>query len=138
MRENFHILRILHRLSALTFFERWISSATIKKVNKCLRQIQYGRLEALRIALFKPFMLGLPNGNLLLHRQGRYTFPSLFVGLGHCSQRLIPDPANTAKGPGQMTLLHGIWIDSDFDRFDHNDFYSIELLYLSSIRQHIA
>jgi hypothetical protein len=80
-------------------------------------------LEALRIALFKPFMLDFPHWNLLFHREGGDAFSSLFVGLGHRSQRLIPNKANTAKSLRQMTLLLNAWINSDFDRLQHNIIY---------------
>jgi hypothetical protein len=65
-------------------------------------------------------MLGLPYWYLLLHRQSQYALPSFLVGLGHGSPRLIPYPTDTAKGLRQMTLLLDGWINSDFDRLQHN------------------
>lgn len=77
-------------------------------------------------------MLGLPHWNLFLHCQSRYALPSLLVNLGHGSQRLIPHPTNTAKGLRQMTLLLDAWINSDFDRLQHKNFYRS---YLTMITQ---
>jgi hypothetical protein len=104
-------------------FEGGVLRPTIKEVDKSLRQIKYRRLKTLRIALLEPFILSLPHWDLFFHRESRDAFSSLFVGLGHCSQRLIPHKANTAKSLRQVTLLLNGWINSDFDCLQHSIIY---------------
>jgi hypothetical protein len=82
----------------MPIFEGWVSGPSIKKVDKGLRQIQYGLLQALRIANFQPFMLFFPYRKLLFHGESGNTFARVLVSLGHGNKRLIPDPANATKG----------------------------------------